>query len=75
MRTGNHRSFSCAMSSSSDSPAAPAPGTTGTPAAATVALAAILSPIASIASGGGPMKVSPAAAQARAKAAFSARKP
>jgi hypothetical protein len=50
-------------------------GTTGTPAAATVAFAAILSPIASIASGGGPMKTRPAAAQARANAAFSARKP
>ncbi len=56
-------------------PGAPAPGTTGTPAAATVALAAILSPIASIAAGGGPMKVSPAPAQARANAAFSDRKP
>ena len=64
------------MSSSSDMPGArPRPGTTGTPAAATVALAAILSPIASIAAGGGPTNTSPAAAQARAKAAFSARKP
>ena len=53
----------------------PAPGTTGTPAAATVALARILSPIASIAAGGGPMKVRPASAQARANAAFSARNP
>jgi hypothetical protein len=38
-------------------------------------LAAALSPIASIASGGGPTKTRPAARQARAKPAFSARKP
>ena len=56
-------------------PAPPAPGTTGTPAAPPGALARILSPMVSIAAGGGPMKTRPAAAQARAKAAFSARKP
>ena len=44
------------------------PGTTGTPAACTVSLARILSPISAIASAGGPMKTSPASAQARAKA-------
>jgi hypothetical protein len=37
--------------------------------------AAILSPMARMAAGGGPMKVSPAAWQAVANAAFSARKP
>ncbi len=52
-----------------------APGTTGTPAAFTVSLARILSPIREIASADGPMKTSPASAQARAKPAFSARKP
>ena len=52
------------------------PGTTGTPAACiSCRRAPILEPIASIASGGGPMNTRPAAAQARAKAAFSARKP
>jgi hypothetical protein len=51
------------------------PGTTGTPALATVCLARILSPIASIAAAGGPMKVRPAASQAAAKAVFSDRKP
>ncbi len=50
-------------------------GTTGTPAALTRALAAILSPIASMAAAGGPMKTRPAAAAARANAAFSDRKP
>ena len=61
--------------SSSVRPGPSLPGTTGTPAAATVALARILSPIASIAAAGGPMKTSPASAQARAKAAFSDRNP
>ncbi len=51
------------------------PGTTGTPAFRTVSLARILSPIRSMAAAGGPMKESPASAQAAAKAAFSARKP
>ena len=56
-------------------PSSVRPGTTGTPAALTVCLARILSPMASIASGGGPMNTMPASAQARANAAFSARKP
>ena len=51
------------------------PGTIGTPAAAMRCRAPILEPIASIASGGGPIQTRPAASQARAKAAFSARKP
>ncbi len=51
------------------------PGTTGTPTACTVSLARILSPIKEIASAGGPMNTSPASAHARAKPAFSARKP
>lgn len=51
------------------------PGTTGTPAVETVSLARILSPISEMAAAGGPMKTSPASAQARAKPAFSARKP
>ena len=51
------------------------PGTTGTPAAAMRCRAPIFEPIASIAAGGGPIQTMPAASQARAKAAFSARKP
>ena len=51
------------------------PGTTGTPAAAMVSRATDLSPMRSMASGDGPMNVSPDSAHARAKAAFSARKP
>ena len=50
-------------------------GSTGTPASAIAALAAILSPIASMVSGAGPTKISPAPAQARANAAFSDRNP
>src|SRR5919198_21297 len=50
-------------------------GTTGTPAARICSRAAVLEPIVSIASAGGPIQTSPARATARAKAAFSARKP
>ncbi len=51
------------------------PGTTGTPASVALRRARVFSPISSIASGGGPMKVMPALAQARANFAFSERKP
>ena len=43
--------------------------------AAAISLARTVSPIASIASGGGPTHVSPASRTARAKAALSERKP
>ena len=61
--------------SRSSRPSAPNPGTTGTPAAAMIRFASILLPIRRMASGGGPMKTTPACAQASAKSAFSARKP
>ena len=51
------------------------PGTIGTPAVSMRCRAPILEPMASIAAGGGPIQVSPASSQARAKAAFSARNP
>ena len=51
------------------------PGTIGTPAERISSRAAVFEPIASIASGGGPIQTSPACSTARAKAAFSARKP
>ena len=47
----------------------------GTPAAFIRSRASVFEPIASIASGGGPIQVRPAASTARAKSAFSARKP
>ncbi len=73
--TGMPISAAAATSSASDRPLPEEPGTTGTPAALTVSFARILSPIREIALAGGPMKASPASAQAWAKAAFSARKP
>ncbi len=51
------------------------PGRTGTPALSISSFALVFDPIASMASGGGPMKVMPASAQALAKSAFSDRKP
>ena len=51
------------------------PGTIGTPASRMAARAAVFDPITSIAAGGGPIQVTPASSHARAKAAFSARKP
>ena len=51
------------------------PGTIGTPAFFISSRAFVFEPIASIASAGGPMKTMPASSHARAKAAFSARKP
>ena len=51
------------------------PGMVGTPAASASRLADALSPSRSMVSAVGPMKTSPACSTARAKAAFSARKP
>ena len=61
--------------SSAEPSGAVVPGTTGMPAASISLRASVLMPIFSIASGGGPMKTSPASAHARAKLAFSAKKP
>ena len=57
------------------SPVTSQDGRTGTPTSAISALAASLSPITSMASGGGPTQVSPAAPTARANDARSDRKP
>jgi len=51
------------------------PGTRGAPTFWAMCRACTLSPRASIAAGGGPIQVSPAAITARAKSAFSARNP
>ena len=51
------------------------PVRTGTPAASMSFLAAIFEPMASMDRGSGPIQVSPASITARAKAAFSERKP
>ena len=51
------------------------PGTIGTPASFMTSRARVFEPIASIAEAGGPMNFTPSSSQARANAAFSARKP
>ena len=73
--TGKPTADAPAMRSASVRSARASPGTVATPRASTAARAEILSPIASIDSGVGPMKTMPAAAHARANAAFSARNP
>src|ERR1041385_833719 len=67
--------FANAAISSNDFTGSVSPGTTGTPAACMRCRDSVFDPMASIDSGDGPMKVSPASAQARATAAFSAGKP
>ena len=73
--SGQPSSSPSAMSRSADSSGSVVPGTIGTPAACMRSRAAIFEPIASIASGGGPIQTSPASSTGRAKAAFSARNP
>src|SRR5260221_12898681 len=51
------------------------PGANGAPALRAMVRAAVLSPSASMAAGGGPIQVRPAAMTSRANCAFSARKP
>jgi hypothetical protein len=51
------------------------PGTVGTPAARMVWRASVFRPSARMVCGRGPTNTSPAAAQAAAKSAFSARNP
>ena len=77
MRSGNPRRRASARSSVSPLRAEPGgePGTTGTPAFSMAARARGLSPIASMAEGGGPTHVRPASITARAKPAFSERNP
>ena len=59
----------------SRSPVGITEGATGTPFARANSIAEILSPIRRMVSGRGPMKTSPASPTARAKSAFSERKP
>ena len=75
MSTGNGMSSAAATSCSSVRPGSETPCTRGTPCSATCSLEAILSPMISSARSRGPMNAIPAAAHARAKSTFSARKP
>ncbi len=73
--SGQPISSPMATSSSAEAIGSVVPGMIGTPAACIAARARVLEPISSIASGGGPIQVSPASSTSRANAAFSARKP
>ena len=66
-------SVSCAFGTQVQEPVLP--GTNGTSYWLTASFAASLLPIISIASGGGPTKMSPASSTLRAKSAFSDKKP
>ena len=73
--TGKPVVLANAAISSNDLTGSVRPGTTGAPAAFIRCRDSVFDPIASIESGEGPMKRIPASPQARANAAFSARKP
>ena len=75
MATGQPRASPAATTSAGSASATVVPGTTATPAFSAARRADSLSPIISMAAGGGPMKTAPASATARAKAASSARNP
>ncbi len=75
MATGHPTSSPKATISSADVSTSERPGTPDTPARSAAWRALILSPMTSIASGGGPMKVTPRSVMARAKSVFSEKKP
>ena len=75
MATGQPYCSPNATTSSAGPTGSSVPGTGATPAATAVRRAAIFSPIASMASGGGPMNVTPFSVMARAKSAFSEKNP
>lgn len=66
---------SAAVSSPSTSVEGSVESRTGTPARLAAAMAVALFPVSSRTSAGGPTKVMPASAQARARSGFSERKP
>ena len=75
MARGHPTSVPKATTSSGEVNGSERPGTPATPAASAAMRELILSPITSIASGGGPMKVTPRSVMARAKSVFSEKKP
>jgi hypothetical protein len=75
MATGQPCSLPKATTSSADSITDVVPGTPATLAFWAAMRELILSPITSIASGGGPIHVTPSAMMARAKSVFSEKKP
>ncbi len=75
MATGHPNSSPKATTSSADRSTSVVPGTPTTPARWAASRELILSPMTSMASGGGPIQVTPAPEMARAKSAFSEKKP
>jgi hypothetical protein len=75
MATGQPCSSPKAMTSSADVRKSVVPGTPVTPARWAASRDDTLSPMISMASGGGPMKVTPLAVMARAKSVFSLKNP
>ena len=73
--TGYPTASAKARASSTRSTTPSEPGTVGTPQAVMVSRAAALLPMRSMHSGDGPMNTRSFSAQARAKSAFSAKKP
>ncbi len=75
MAIGSPNSSANATTSVASATGPGVPGASGAPTFSATWRAVTLSPSASIASGEGPIQMSPASVTARAKAAFSARKP
>jgi hypothetical protein len=75
MATGQPWSSPNATTSSGEVSGSERPGTPATPAFSAASRELILSPMISIASGGGPMNVTPRPVIARAKSVFSEKKP
>ena len=75
MATGQPFSSPKARISSADLANSVVPGTIGAPPRRAALRLETLSPISSIAAGGGPMKATPISVMARANSAFSLKKP
>ena len=75
MATGHPCRSPKATTSSGEVSGSERPGTPATPAFSAASRELILSPMTSMASGGGPMKVTPRPVMARAKSVFSEKKP
>ena len=75
MATGQPFSSPNARISSADWANSVVPGTIGAPPRSAALRLDTLSPISSIAAGGGPMNATPISVMARAKSAFSLKKP
>jgi hypothetical protein len=73
--TGQPNSSPNSTTSSADARTSVVPGTPSTFARWAASRELILSPMTSIAAGGGPIQVTPAPETARAKSAFSEKKP